>query len=345
MCCCSVTDENRQLHQVINQFRQTRRSTKENIEDAVSERNELRCTVESLQQEIVSLKGAAHNRQMVAESEYKQQMEANLTSCRKEIRALNAKEAQLSGALHQSNCLLQTSRDSSEVMTADMRLLQYDLQQREEEIGNLHQVMETLEKDVMLHRQRMLREYEVSCKEQCVAAEEKLQTSTCALQETITGLEKQITEHERLRQDEIILRRKMEVDLQKEKVKIQKALENAMSQMKNTSLENMVDRTILANFVVTYIQKNRYTVLCNFLYCCHCILFVCIYSPREVLQLLSKILNFTDDQNVAVGLKVAPSVNIVSSLFQRWNPNPHTEELDTEDSSKVVFLMLLVLLL
>lgn len=38
--------------------------------------------------------------------------------------------------------------------------------------------------------------------------------------------------------------------------------------------------------------------------------------PKEILQILSKILNFSEEQNVIVGLSVPPPMHIVASLFQ-----------------------------
>ena len=58
-------------------------------------------------------------------------------------------------------------------------------------------------------------------------------------------------------EDEKLLRRKSEMDLQAEKMKMQRALEGALQQLHNTQ-EDTVDRALITNLVVTYFRRNRY---------------------------------------------------------------------------------------
>ena len=88
--------------------------------------------------------------------------------------------------------------------------------------------------------------------------------------------------NEQLLQDAIILQRKAELDLQSEKRKMQKTVETAIIQMRNTQ-EDVVDRALVANLLVSYFKKRR---------------------SRDVMDLIAKILQFDDDQKVACGLKV-----------------------------------------
>lgn len=86
---------------------------------------------------------------------------------------------------------------------------------------------------------------------------------------------------------------------------MQQTLNSAIHQLQH-SQEDVVDRALVANLFVQYLAKGR---------------------SREILQLLSKILNFNDSQLVAVGLKVA-STTIIDSFMSALAPK--VEKIDVE---------------
>merc|ERR1711998_926 len=90
-------------------------------------------------------------------------------------------------------------------------------------------------------------------------------------------VEMKLIHNEQLLQDAIILQRKAELDLQSEKRKMQKTVEGAIAQLRNTQ-EDVVERALVANLVVSYFNKKR---------------------SRDVMDLIAKILQFDDDQKVA----------------------------------------------
>lgn len=86
---------------------------------------------------------------------------------------------------------------------------------------------------------------------------------------------------------------------------MQQALNAAIHQLQH-SQEDVVDRALVANLIVQYFSKGR---------------------SREVLRILSKILNFNDTQLVAVGLKVAPTT-IIDSFMSVLAPKVENVEVE-----------------
>ena len=82
-----------------------------------------------------------------------------------------------------------------------------------------------------------------------------------------------------------------EMDLNTEKRQMQQTLQTALSQLK--SQDDVVDRILLSNLLVSYFQRRK---------------------SKDVLDLIAKVLNFSDEQKEAVGLKVPPN-NLFSTLF------------------------------
>jgi hypothetical protein len=105
--------------------------------------------------------------------------------------------------------------------------------------------------------------------------------------------------------EEEVSRRKLLMDCGAERARMQQTLDQALRQLQN-SREDVVDRALVANLIVSYISRRR---------------------PRDVLQLLSKILAFSDVQLIEVGLKVAPT-NLVDNLFSALAPK--VDKVDVE---------------
>ena len=101
---------------------------------------------------------------------------------------------------------------------------------------------------------------------------------------------------------------------------MQQALNGAINQLQH-SREDVVDRALVANLIVQYFTKGR---------------------SREILKILSKILNFNDPQLVAVGLKVAPTT-IIDSFMSALAPK--VESVEVEVISNPLLLVLRVRLL
>ena len=84
--------------------------------------------------------------------------------------------------------------------------------------------------------------------------------------------------------------------------------------MKNSD-EDVVDRALLANTVVNYFKRRR---------------------PKEILELIAKMLSFNEEQMVDVGLKM-PQTNFIASFFNTLNP---TDENNTKATGQLAEIWL-----
>ena len=70
------------------------------------------------------------------------------------------------------------------------------------------------------------------------------------------ALRVKVKQQEEIINEDALHRRKMELDLIAEKKKMQRTLEDALRGLKN-SQEDVVDRTLIANLIVSYFQRKR----------------------------------------------------------------------------------------
>ena len=175
---------------------------------------------------------------------------------------------------------------------ADMNILQHDLQQRNIELNNLHIALGQLQKErddiikrINSEQDKKIQDIINNEKSNYLIIEENYKKIIIEKDHNICSLKEKL-------EDESLLRRKAEIEFNNEKKKMQKTLETAVSQMRNTD-DDVVDRALVTNLFVDYIKKRR---------------------SLDVLALIGKILNFTDEQKEAVGLKV-PSQNYIKSLI------------------------------
>ena len=57
--------------------------------------------------------------------------------------------------------------------------------------------------------------------------------------------------------DEALLRRKAELDMNAEKRRMQKTLEGAVAQLRNSQAD-VVDRTLISNLIISYFKRKRW---------------------------------------------------------------------------------------
>jgi hypothetical protein len=111
-------------------------------------------------------------------------------------------------------------------------------------------------------------------------------------------------------QDRELLLRKAELDFHNERRKMQRTLESALSQLNNSQAE-VIDRMLVGNLIVSYFQRRRHP---------------------DVLKIIAKVLAFSDPQLVAVGLKVAPDLNIITSILSSVIGQPAPAPLVSGDN-------------
>ena len=290
--------EKTQLQLVITQLRASKRSTREDVEAVAAERNELQAKVESIT--------SAWMRDSQALSQYTQKAEqgAEVTSQLQQeldvLRTQYREQQQITQHLQANVADLEKNNYDLNAhcvaVQADMIVLQQETERRSAEINNLRKALRQIEHD----------------RENAATRAEQLQVAALAQSEErhASSLAKQrlewesqlLAEREELKQmrqrveDEALLRRKAQLDLNSEKKVMQKTLENALAQIRNPA-DDAVDRQLVANLIVSYLRKGR---------------------PAEVLELISKILGFNDTQMEAVGLRV-PQTHFISNLFSTFS--------------------------
>ena len=125
------------------------------------------------------------------------------------------------------------------------------------------------------------------------------------MQEECSELQnEQKTVLERKLDDEMLFRRKAEIDMNTEKRRMAKTLDSALKQLQN-SREDVVDRALIANLIVNYFHRNR---------------------DKDILGLIAKILSFNDDQKEIVGLQpVSLIASILTTVVGKPPPPPDIE--------------------
>jgi hypothetical protein len=175
---------------------------------------------------------------------------------------------------------------------SDALLLQQEIDQRILETGNLRDALQQVKREraawTSRNQDETERKLDALRKEHSLNLLEVEETWRVKLGEQ----EEAIKVSQQRWQDESLLRRKAEIELNTEKRKLKKTLDDTLSQLRN-SQEDVVDRTLIANLVVAYFSRGR---------------------PLDGLDLISRVLGFTEEQQQIVGLRV-PNINLIGTLY------------------------------
>jgi chromosome segregation ATPase len=147
-----------------------------------------------------------------------------------------------------------------EVTRSDMQIARQDLERKIMEVANLQEAVSQIESEknfAVSRYQRDLAERTSTFKLQ--AEEEKSR---------IEGELRRQLEEERARRQQLeastqeyeLFYRKADMEFNKEKKKMQRTLENALQQLSNSQAQ-VIDRMLVANLIVSYFKRRRYTIL------------------------------------------------------------------------------------
>lgn len=270
--CDRCEDESRQLHLVISQLRQSRKSAKDDNDASVNERNDMRTRIMELQSEVGQWQEKCRQDQEAVDTEHTRTLTEEAQRWKDVYERVSESQQQLKADLQRSKSENLDLRAVAEVGRSDMSVLKYDIQQRELEVGNLQSALQSLEDEKSVYEQRVAMKFEQSCKVQIATATQQSTLHMKQLQDSIDEMKEKCAALEDQLQLEGLLRRKLEVDFSKDKKKMEQSLETAVER---SSVGNVVDRTVLANFIVTYIQRNRYTQSSFVTYTCLLMLCLC----------------------------------------------------------------------
>ena len=291
-----------------------RKSTKEDVDGVISERDELKKRCEQLSVENARLSEQTVLQEKTLVSSSSQLLELNSL----QDQLLEHEEARTAGI----RIIEEKSREIArlekivydkdvalENIKSDLALLNEDMAIKEMELQNLLTAFSGVESQHESHKMALTESFEQKISELQEEHNLALSARDCAWEEELNNVGKNMKKAQQQLQDAVILQRKAELDLDAEKRKMQKTVESAISQIRNTE-ENVVDRALVANLVVQYFKKRR---------------------SREVMDLIAKILAFDDDQRVAVGLKVGTIGfrhavgSIFKSIVTTAIPNPQED--------------------
>ena len=254
--------ENKQLHQVILQLRNVRKVSKEDVDTLQAERDELKRTSEQYKLE---------NAQLIEKLKVNEQSIEGVPKLQEDLIMLQEKvkeyeEARREGMLiidekkrevARLEKLVYDNQAAADVAAADIRMLNEDLDRKDLELQNLRnaltgteaeqdQLKRILQNDFEKKLASIESKFKTEITENDALWEVKLKEAASLLKST-----------DQLLQDAKILQRKAELDLSAEKKRMQKTVEHAISQMRNTA-DDVVDRALLANLLVSYFKRNRY---------------------------------------------------------------------------------------
>ena len=294
--------ESRQLHQVIAQLRQARRSNQENAESAIADRESQQNIIDQQTKELTILRelkakySASESKSDAMSSELemlRSSVEMSKSSYETTIMELKSQLEDTKRQYAQVEVQKYEVESQLEASVSDVMIIRHDLSLRNQELENLHKALNNLEKEYE-NKMRVIKN-ENQSKIDLIEQEwlSKSNDEKEFLAQDIEFYKKKVEEVEEKCQDEILMRRKLEMDISAEKRKLNHTLEIALNKLQH-SQEDTVDRTLVKNLVVTYFRQRR---------------------SIEVLGLIAKILGFTDDDKVIAGLQVSDA-SIVSSFFQ-----------------------------
>jgi hypothetical protein len=262
---CRMETESRQLHQVISQLRQARRSNQENADTAIADRESQQNIIDLQLQELIELR-------VIKMKYHSSESEGNSIRAKLDMLQSSVEKTKLTNASKISSLedqldetkrqLAQVEREKYEVESnleasvSDVMIIRHDLALRNQELENLHKALNSLEKDYE-NKMRVIKN-ENQGKIDVIEQEwlEKSKDEKDFLAQDVEFYKKKVEEIEEKCQDEILLRRKLEMDISAEKRKLNQTLELALNKLHH-SQEDVVDRTLVKNLVVTYFRQRR----------------------------------------------------------------------------------------
>lgn len=246
--------ENRQLHQVIAQLRQVRKTNKGEEENMQVERDELKAQNTNLLAEVARLDKLASASASNAEQ---------IVKFRAELNAALNKALYLEQALDETKRQLATlerehyNKESQlDIVSSDLMLVKQDLELSQLEVRNLKDAMSLIQVEQENESSRLQHQLEMRSKQLHAQFQQKekdlLEDYTKKFQECMQRC--QVAEQQM--QDEQLFRRRAELDFNNEKKKVQKTLESALQQLNNTQ-QDVVDRMLISNLIVSYFKRRR----------------------------------------------------------------------------------------
>ena len=141
----------------------------------------------------------------------------------------------------------------------DIKLLQYELQQKNIENNNIKLALDTLENEKNNNKyyiQDSINKAQQRWEQEKSSEIQQLQTLSTQKHQNLL---EQYTKLQQKLEDEVLLKKQLHIDMNIEKQKLQKSIEHIITQLQN-STKDVIDRTLISNLIVSYFQRKRYVI-------------------------------------------------------------------------------------
>lgn len=286
----SAEDENRKLHQVIAQLRSLRRAKDGEEQSAQQELQHLRSLQQTLTRDNEDLK------RRVRELDT---LETQWQSLQAQYTEILTVKTQLEDALRDNKRALAEKEQQCydqlttiDVLQAEQRLVQQEINLRTQEIDNLNDALAHIDQEHATQLQALRRQVqEIEASKEAYAQQmaaqqaEQWKASLVDAQRRTQALTQQCDDAE-------LRHRQQQLQWAQEKQTLQRTLATTVESLQHSS-RDVIDRTLMANLLVQYFQRKK---------------------SKEILALIARMLQLTDEQMIVVGLRGAP-VDLVNTLL------------------------------
>jgi chromosome segregation ATPase len=257
--------EQRQLHQVIAQLRQARKSNREDADSLVAERDALRRDADLLHSENANIKFSLAEKQQEAEvltrrlyelSTSFDQLSSELSRLRDENKSLFEKYDERDSRCKQLTKALFDAESKLELLQSDLAMMKQDLDFKSTEVQNLNLAIDGLEKESDRRIASANVDFEARLERLSKEHHNNVLALERSLMQQVSNLQASLAESKQREVDEGLLRRKAEMEWVAERKRLQTAVESAMRKLQNSS-EDVVDRAVVANLIVSYFRKRK----------------------------------------------------------------------------------------
>uniref|UniRef100_A0A7R9YC49 GRIP domain-containing protein n=1 Tax=Pinguiococcus pyrenoidosus TaxID=172671 RepID=A0A7R9YC49_9STRA len=312
----SSSDGNRmadQLKQIIAQLRATLQKRGEEADKAIADKERVADEVQRLgeelqrqrqqhQQEVESLqhemRALARRAEAAAETNeeverWRTQAENLSTSARDAAEAAESASKELQRVrervaeeIAEARNAALADRAKAEHLQGEIAMLKEDHEGSREALENLNRVLGQFEQQKAAELQRQEVELGERFREQAAAADAKHEAEKRSLRISLEEEVKNARDRETEARLEASNLRSDGMKLEEEKLKLEKALQEASKRLafnEGNETDGMVDRKLMANLTLTLLTRKR--------------------PRREILPVVADVLNFTDDERIAVGLR------------------------------------------
>lgn len=144
-----------------------------------------------------------------------------------------------------------------DIATSDLLLVRQELEQRAQEVRNLVEALAQIQRDSAGESGRLERQLADKTLKIQQGYEERQRGVEADWRARLEAAEEARRLAEQQSEDHQLFRRKAELDCNAEKRRVQKTLEGALQQLSN-SQQDVIDRTLVANLLVSYFKRRRY---------------------------------------------------------------------------------------